>query len=105
MSGDARAKPVRTTPDANLQLLEVELWWATNRDKAPDLFERELERTFDLIGRYPAAGKPYPHPTEANVRRLLMVESEFFVFYREEEHEVVVLAVWSAVRGRGPDLG
>lgn len=51
MSGDARAKPVRTTPDANLQLLEVELWWATNRDKAPDLFERELERTFDLIGR------------------------------------------------------
>jgi hypothetical protein len=34
-----------------------------------------------------------------------MVESEFFVFYREEDYEVVVLAVWSAVRGRGPDLG
>jgi len=102
---DWRAKPVRTTPEANLQLFQIELWWAHNRDKAPDLFERELERTFDLISRFPAAGKSYPHPTEPHVRRILMVESEFFVFYREEDDHVVVMSIWSAVRGRGPDLG
>jgi plasmid stabilization system protein ParE len=95
-------KPVFTTPQADLQILEMDTWWRENRDKAPDLFEEELELAFALLADSPGIGKRYPGHRE--IRRLLLRLTRNHVYYVEEDDRVVVLAVWGAVRGAGPDL-
>ena len=97
------SKPVVTTPAADLQILDIDLWWRENRDKAPSLFEEELALAFQLIGSVPGAGKRYSHP-EVDVRRVVLRSSRHHVYYVEEENQVVVVAVWGAIKGAGPDL-
>jgi hypothetical protein len=33
-------------PKVELQIAEIDLWWRSNREKAPDLFEQELAQHF-----------------------------------------------------------
>lgn len=56
------AKQVRTSPEADEHILELDTWWRENRDKAPDLFEQELAMAFRMISLAPYAGKRYVHP-------------------------------------------
>ena len=56
------SKPVYTTPQADLHILEIDAWWRANRDRAPDLFEEELPLAFRLLESAPVVGKRYPHP-------------------------------------------
>lgn len=93
-------KPVLTTPRADLQILEIDAWWRENRDKAPDLFEEELELAPALLADSPGIGKR--SPGHRGVRRLLLRSTRNY--YVEEDDRVLVLAVWGAVRGAGPDL-
>jgi plasmid stabilization system protein ParE len=97
------SKPVFTTPEADLQIMEMDAWWRANRDKAPNLFEEELALAFEMIGAAPGVGKRYPHPGAA-VRRVLMRSTRNHVYYVEWDDRVVVVAVWGAVKGSGPDL-
>lgn len=97
-------KEVRTTPDADLQILEIDAWWLANRDKAPGLFVDELAAAFTLIGNQPASGRAYDHPSLPS-RRVLLRKCRFHVYYVELDDHVLVVAVWGAVRGHGPDLG
>jgi plasmid stabilization system protein ParE len=96
-------KPVLTTPSADLQILEIDAWWRENRDKAPDLFEEELALAFRLLASSPGAGKRYQHPN-ADVRRVLLRSTRNHVYYVEMDDHVLVVAVWGAVKGSGPDL-
>jgi plasmid stabilization system protein ParE len=98
------AKPVRATPGAEIQILELDAWWREHRDKAPDLFEQELSLAFRTIGAAPAAGKRYSH-SDAEVRRVLMRSTRHHVYYVDRDDHVLVVAVWGAVKGVGPDLG
>jgi hypothetical protein len=43
----------------------------------------------------------------SGVRRLYLPATRYHVYYVHEPelHQVVILAVWSAVRGKGPPLG
>jgi plasmid stabilization system protein ParE len=97
------SKPVVTTHQAELQILEVDRWWREHRDKAPDLFEDELADVFRLISTAPGVGKRYPHAREG-VRRVMMRKTRHHVYYVEREQYVLVVAVWGAVKGSGPDL-
>jgi plasmid stabilization system protein ParE len=97
------SKPLRTTPQADLHILELDCWWRQNRDKAPDLFEQELAAAFRAISSAPHAGKGYPHP-EAGVRRFLLRTTRDHVYYVERATDILVVAVWGAVKGVGPDL-
>jgi plasmid stabilization system protein ParE len=97
------AKPVRTTPQADLHILELDAWWRTHRDKAPDLFEQELADALLVIGATPSLGKYYPHPG-ARVRRLLLRATRNHVYFVERDDHVLVVAVWGAVKGIGPSL-
>lgn len=58
------------------------------------------------LTRTPWVGTPYAHPGIPNVRRLLMRRTKYHVFYvyRPDHDEVLVLSVWRAMRGRGPEL-
>jgi len=96
-------KPVFTTPRAHRQILAIDAWWRENREKAPDKFADELALAFRTIGTLPGAGQRYPDPVR-DVRRVLMRSTRHHVYYVEESDRVLVVAVWGAVKGSGPDL-
>lgn len=98
-------KRVLVTPHARGQALEIELWWLEHRDKAPFLFAQELEAAFTVLSNTPKAGRRWPHATELGVRRYLLATTRYHLYHREEENEVMILAVWGGPRGTGPDLG
>ena len=95
---------VVTTPEADHQIRTIDSWWRENRTAAPNLFSEELAAAFDLLEGIPNMGRRYSHPTAKNVRRILLRSTRHHVYYVVLEDTVVVLAVWSAVRGSGPDL-
>ena len=97
------AKAVRTTPQADLHILEVDAWWQANREKAPDLFASELAAAFETISIAPGAGHVYPYP-RALVRRVVLRATRHHVYYVERDDHVLVVAVWGAVKAAGPDL-
>jgi len=92
------------TPEAEYHARTIDLWWRQERPAAPSLFTEELAAAFALLGDAPEAGRRYPHPTVSDVRRILLRSTRFHVYYRLHENEVIVLAVWSGVRGVGPEL-
>lgn len=96
-------KPVRTTPRVDAQILTIDSWWREHREKAPDLFEQELGLAFRTISAAPGAGRRYPHP-DADVRRIVLRATRHHVYYVEREDYILVVAVWGAVKGTGPDL-
>ena len=97
---------VRTTPEADLQALQAAAWWRANRPAAPDLFVQELAGAIDLLTRAPDVGRRYRGRGIPGLRRALLPMSRYHVYYVHdaEKSECLVLAVWSAVRGRGPHL-
>ena len=97
---------IRTTPQAEAQALAAAAWWRRNRPAAPDLFTNELAGAFDLLARAPEIGHRFRHSRVPGVRRLMLPGTRYHVYYvyDEEGSECVILAVWSAVRGRAPRL-
>lgn len=96
--------PVLLTPEAEQQVRAIDAWWRINRSIAPHLFVEELAAACELVAGAPLAGRRYEHAEVAGVRRILMRASRYHLYYKEHEESVLVLAVWSAVRGTGPDL-
>lgn len=96
---------VHFTPQAIAQAEAAQKWWRRNRRLAPRLFEEELAKALQLLRGAPLAGPPYAHPRRRDVRRLLLPETRYHLYYCVTDGDgVIVLAVWSALRGRGPQL-
>lgn len=95
---------VRTTPEADAQILAVDDWWRTNRPAAPDLFLSELAASFDMIGHTPHIGRLYRQSLIVDTRRILLKGTRYHVYYVASTDDVRVLAVWHAQRGVGPPL-
>ncbi|MBI4611981.1 MAG: type II toxin-antitoxin system RelE/ParE family toxin [Planctomycetes bacterium] len=91
--------------EVEVGILEIDLWWRRNRPAAPSLFAEEIAATMDLLAREPMAGRRYRHPHMTDTRRLLLRATRYHVYYRIDGDVLTVLAVWSACRGCGPDLG
>jgi len=67
--------PVRTTPEAEAQIREIDNWWRKNRPVSPDLFLNELNESFEILAGAPQIGRLYrPSPVQ-HVRRLLLRQS------------------------------
>ena len=96
--------PVRTTPEADVQIGAIDDWWRHNRNTAPDLFFQELTASFEVIGVAPRMGRLYRQSPVRGTRRVLLKESRYHVYYVPCGDEVRVLAVWHARRGVGPPL-
>jgi plasmid stabilization system protein ParE len=96
--------PVRTTPEADAQIREVDSWWRRNRLAAPNLFADELAASFDIIAHTPSIGRLYRLSPVPGTRRLLLKGSRYHVYYAPHIDAVRVLAVWHAQRGLGPPL-
>lgn len=63
--------PVRTTPEADVQILEIDSWWRSNRDASPNLFLQELAAAFDTVGDAPYLGRLYQQSPIPGTRRVL----------------------------------
>jgi plasmid stabilization system protein ParE len=95
---------LRTTPEADSQIRQIDDWWRQNRPAAPDLFFQELTQGFDLIAAAPQIGRSYRRWSVKETRRLLLKRTRYHVYYVPLAPEVIVLAVWHAQRGVGPPL-
>jgi plasmid stabilization system protein ParE len=78
------------------------VWWAANRPKAPDLFEREIAETTEAIRAAPGIGQPY----REGIRRAVLPRTQRLIFYTTDDQARVVsiLCLWSSQRGRAPRL-
>ena len=96
---------LRVTPRALLEIGRMETWWRTHRPDAADLFERELDAAVGRARDSPELGRVYTHTKEAvTIRRLLLPRTRNHVYYAVEGGDLVVLAVWGARKGEGPEL-
>jgi plasmid stabilization system protein ParE len=95
---------VRTAPDADDHIRQIDEWWRTSRPSAPDLFLEELAASFETIGHTPQIGRLYRPSPIAGTRRLLLRGARYHVYYVVTDEAAIVLAVWHASRGAGPPL-
>lgn len=97
---------VRSVPTADEQIDVADAWWRTHRPGAPDLFANELRAAKELLSSSPEAGQRRQHKHIPGLRRLLLPKSRYHVYYTHnpKREDVVILAVWSAVRGKRPRL-
>jgi plasmid stabilization system protein ParE len=95
---------VRFTALAQAHLELIDSWWRSHREAAPDLFTEELAEALELLSRHPRAGIRYKSRKVSGVRRFPLRTTRYHVYFKTEGDDLVVLAVWSSVRGRGPDL-
>ena len=81
-------------------------WWRRNRIKAPSLFRDELRKAFALIAEYPEAGVVTDDVDLADVRRVLLVDTQHHIYYRvnTSAKRIEILAVWSTRRREPPAI-
>jgi plasmid stabilization system protein ParE len=91
-------------PEVQAEIAAIDAWWRENRPAAPELFLEELAASCELLAGAPRIGREYSHPSVTDVRRVLLRSTRYHVYYKIHEEDVVLLAVWSGLRGHGPDL-
>ena len=97
---------VQPTIFAAQQIRNESYWWRRNLTKAPNLFREELRRTFALVAEFPEAGIVAEDVELAGVRRLVLVRTQHYVYYRVDRtaKRIEILAVWSTRRGELPPI-
>jgi plasmid stabilization system protein ParE len=93
---------VELSAEALAQIGRIDAWWRAHRPAAPELFAEELEAGLRRLAEVPSAALTYA--PKAGVRRLLLRRTRHHLYVVESPEAVHVVAVWSAVRGRGPRL-
>ena len=95
---------VGLTPEAEHHIEAIDTWWQQNRESARDLFLEELALALQSLASVPLTGRLYPIRGVRDARRILLRSSRYHVYYRVARDTVTVVAVWSAIRGRGPTI-
>ncbi len=93
----------RLAPRADREAERIARWWRDHRPAAPDLFLTELDQTLALVTTAPALGEIFGSIDQLAVHRVLLERTRFYAYYVVEQ-DVVVIAIWSALRGRPPRL-
>jgi plasmid stabilization system protein ParE len=92
-------------PEAETQAQIAAGWWKTNRPSAPQLFEQEVAAAVERLATAPDAGIAFDVES-GSFRRLVMSRTAFHLYYEVDEstHQVWVVSIWGAKRGRRPRL-
>jgi plasmid stabilization system protein ParE len=95
---------LRVLGPAQRQAKQAAAWWRSNRPSAKDLFRRELAIVFDLLVSSPEMGSHYDDADVPGLRRVLLTETRYHVYYiyHADLNQVLVLAIWSVLRGHAP---
>jgi len=86
-------RPVTTTPEADAHIRTIDDWWRENRRASPNLFLDELSDAFEIIARVPHIGRLYRRSPVPGIRRILLRETRYHVYYVPRERDVTILAV------------
>jgi plasmid stabilization system protein ParE len=97
---------VKPTAAAAQKIRSESRWCRRNRTKAPNLFREELRRAFALIAEYPEAGAVAEDIELAGVRRVVLVDTQHYLYYRVDQaaKRIEVLALWSTKFGEPPPI-
>ncbi|MEW6775814.1 MAG: hypothetical protein AB1405_05945 [Bdellovibrionota bacterium] len=97
---------VRFSGRARRAANDISKWWRENRSAAPALFDVELAAVVEILGANPEIGVRYNERKNRLIRRFLLRETRFHIyyFYDPKKADVLIVAVWNAVRGKGPKL-
>ena len=81
-----------------------EAWWADRGDSKR--FTDELQATLELLQGSPYAGAPWPTKKRPTLRRILMPDTQNYLYYRIDERQNVlrVLSVWGTPKKGAPKL-
>lgn len=92
--------------EAELQIRTIDDWWRAHRSAAPALFTEELAAAIELIASAPRIGRRLGKPGVTGLRRILLRATRYHLYYAPstDGNCLYVLAVWSALRGKGPPL-
>ncbi len=90
--------------EAEQQIREAADWWRANRPAARGMLRQELARGFDLITTHPEIGVQALDAPIAGVRRLHLLRTRYYLYYRLRAGAVEVLALWHTSRGTTPPL-
>ena len=97
---------VRFSETAAAQISARRKWWRENRDKAPGLFDRELESAIERLGRTAGALPVFAKCACHAIRRYLLSKTgcHLYLMVTEGPVEVLVLAAGGSQRKRPPRI-
>lgn len=91
---------VRISSLALHQIDRASAWWRENRDKAPTALDDDIDAAIALIRRSPGIGQPVQLRKPA--RRVWMPRVRFFLYYRERDDLIEIIALWHGSRRSPP---
>jgi plasmid stabilization system protein ParE len=96
----------RFTAEAKRRIKTVRNWWRDHRPAAPALFLDELRVALAQIRTMPNSGTPYRSSFGRHVRRVLLPQTQQFLYYSVDpaRTEILVHIVWGAARRKQPKL-
>lgn len=102
----SRSLPIDVSDLARTQIAAADEWWCTNRPKAPQALQDDVQRASALIARQAEIGALARNLSLPGVRRLHLARIRYDLYYRivGEPQRVEVLALWHASRGSNPPL-
>jgi plasmid stabilization system protein ParE len=94
------------TKRAQNQLDRIEAWWHRKRDKAPTLFEDELEEAKGFLSSTPNLARVHAARSKRLIRCTVMPKTKVKLYFWVDESAGVVniLSAWGGKRGREPKL-
>ena len=95
---------LRITSRAASEIERAEKWWVENRPSAPHALREDIKAGFALLLQQPGVGVKVGNTRLSGVRRLHLGRIRYFVYYRVNSEQLVVLSVWHSSRRAGPSL-
>ncbi len=97
---------VKVTADAEAAIDFLDDWWREQRPAARLAVVQEVKRIIELLRDNPGLGTLYEPEEFENVRRYRLRTTPYYLYYQVDEpnDELIVIGVWSAVRGVGPEF-
>lgn len=93
---------IRISSLALRQIDRASEWWRAHRDKAPAAFDQDIDAAIALIRRNPRVGQPVQLRRPA--RRLWIERIRYYLYYREHDAYIEIIALWHASRASRPKL-
>ena len=95
---------VKVSARAASQIRRAAEWWSENRPTAPGAIRIDIGEALALLAQQPGIGTVYEGARTQGVRRLLVGRIRYFIYFRERQDTLEVLAVWHVSRGKQPSL-
>ena len=93
---------VRIKPRALREIHRAAEWWSKNRPAAPGAIESDLKDALNTLVEVPGIGSKVENTRSPQARRLYLVRTRYFVYYRPKGRFLEVLAFWHSSREHEP---